>query len=164
MPKASVLVVVAVEHVPSASTGTWNRYAENDAVVVARAVTLNFVTATSTDQAFAAVSTDPILYGPFAVGANPAGFIAGVVVGGFMNLQQAQDPDISAALGASLGTTGDTQSQALTQLNTLLTERGWYVPVYEDFTYAGYNADKVAEPQWAGTNNFLVLQSITSAS
>ncbi len=40
-------------------------------------ITLNFITATSTDQAFAAVSTDPILFGPFAVGANPAGFIAG---------------------------------------------------------------------------------------
>ncbi len=77
-----------------------------------------------------------------------------------MNLQQAQDPDISAALGASLGTTGDTQAQALTQLNTLLTERGWYVPVYEDFTYAGYNADSVQAPAFAGTNNYLVLSAI----
>ena len=34
--------------------------------------------------------------------------------------------------------------------------------MYEDFTYAGYNADKVAEPKWAGTNNYLVLQSITA--
>ncbi|MEI4278473.1 ABC transporter substrate-binding protein [Klenkia terrae] len=126
-------------------------------------ITLTFVTATSTDQAFAAVSTDPILFGPFGIGANPAGFVAGVVVGGFMNLQQAQDPDISAALGASLGTTGDTQAQALTQLNTLLTERGWYVPVYEDFTYAGYNADSMGEPSFAGTNNYLVLSAIQPA-
>ncbi len=80
-----------------------------------------------------------------------------------MNLQQAQDPDISAALGASLGTTGDTQAQALTQLNTLLTERGWYVPVYEDFTYAGYNADSVQAPAFAGTNNYLVLSAIQPA-
>jgi peptide/nickel transport system substrate-binding protein len=126
-------------------------------------ITLNFVTATSTDQVFAAVGTDPVLFGPFAVGANPAGFVAGVVVGGFMNQQGAQDPDISAALGASLGSTGDAQAQALTQLNTLLTERGWYVPVYEDFTYAGYNADSVAEPSFAGTNNYLVLSAITPA-
>lgn len=126
-------------------------------------ITLNFITATSTDQAFAAVSTDPILFGPFGIGANPAGFVAGVVVGGFMNLQQAQDPDISAALGASLGTTGDTRAQALTQLNTLLTERGWYVPVYEDFTYAGYNADSVSAPAFAGTNNYLVLSAIQPA-
>ena len=48
-------------------------------------ITLNFVTATSTDQLFAAVNTDPLLWGPFAVGAQPAGFIAGVVYGGFMN-------------------------------------------------------------------------------
>ena len=40
-------------------------------------VTLNFVTATSTDQLFAAVRTDPLAFGPFAVGQQPAGFVAG---------------------------------------------------------------------------------------
>ena len=127
-------------------------------------VNLEFVTATSTDQVFAAAQTEPMLFGPFAVGGQPQGFVAGVVVGGFMNLQQAKDPDIEAALGKSLGSTGADQEQALTDLNRAITEKGWYIPVYEDFTYAGYNADKVAEPKWAGTNNFLVLQSITSAS
>ena len=36
--------------------------------------------------------------------------------------------------------------------------------MYEDFTYVGYNADKVAEPAFAGTNNYLVLSAIKPAS
>jgi peptide/nickel transport system substrate-binding protein len=127
-------------------------------------ITMNFVVATSTDQVFAAVNTDPVLWGPFAVGAQPAGFVAGVVYGGFMNTQGAKEPEIEAALGGALGATGDAQEQALTALNRAITANAWYIPVYEDFTYAGYNADKVSEPSWAGTNNYLVLQSITSAS
>jgi peptide/nickel transport system substrate-binding protein len=126
-------------------------------------ITMNFVTATSTDQVFAAVRTDPAIFGPFAVGANPAGFIAGVVYGGFMNMQGAKEPEIDASLGAALGATGDAQEQALTDLNTAITSNGWYIPVYEDFTYAGYNADKVAEPAFAGTNNYLVLSEIQPA-
>ena len=74
-----------------------------------------------------------------------------------MNMQGAKEPEIEAALGAALGATGDAQEQALTDLNRAITENGWYIPVYEDFTYVGYNADKVAEPAFAGTNNYLVL-------
>ena len=74
-----------------------------------------------------------------------------------MNLQGAKDPAIEASLGAALGATGDAQKQALTDLNAAITAHGWYIPVYEDFTYSGYNADKVAEPGFAGTNNYLVL-------
>jgi peptide/nickel transport system substrate-binding protein len=127
-------------------------------------VTMNFVAATSTDQFFAAAATQPLLFGPFGVGSNPAGFVAGVVVGGFANLQKATNPAIEGALGAALGATGDAQQGALKELNAAITNEGWYIPVYEDFTYTGYNADKVSEPKWAGTNNFLVLQSITPAS
>jgi peptide/nickel transport system substrate-binding protein len=127
-------------------------------------ITMNFVTATSTDQVFAAVNTDPVIWGPFTVGANPAGFVAGVVYGGFMNTQGAKEPDIEQALGGALGGTGDAQEQALTALNTALTAHGWYIPVYEDFTYVGYNADKVSEPAFAGTNNYLVLSAIQPAS
>lgn len=123
-------------------------------------VTLNFITATSTDAIFAAAATQPLLFGPFGVGNHPEGFVAGVVVGGFMNLQKASDPDIEAALGASLGATGDAQASALKDLNAALTEKVWYLPIYEDFNYTGYNAAKVAEPKWAGTNNWLVLSSI----
>ncbi len=127
-------------------------------------ITLNFITATSTDQVFAAVNTDPLLWGPFAVGAQPAGFIAGVVYGGFMNTQGAKEPEIEAALGGALGATGDAQEQALTDLNRAITENAWYIPVYEDFTYVGYNADTVAEPAFAGTNNYLVTSAIQPAS
>ena len=127
-------------------------------------VTLNIVPATSTDQVFAAAATQPLGFGPFGVGSNPAGFVAGVVVGGFANLQKASDPAIQGALGKALGSTGAEQEAALKDLNAAITNSGWYIPVYEDFTYTGYNADKVAEPKWAGTNNFLVLQSVTSAS
>jgi peptide/nickel transport system substrate-binding protein len=124
-------------------------------------VTLNIVPATSTDQVFAAATTQPLGFGPFGVGSNPAGFVAGVVVGGFANLQKASDPAVQGALGKALGSTGAEQEAALKDLNASITNSGWYLPVYEDFTYTGYNADKVAEPKWAGTNNFLVLQSIT---
>ena len=127
-------------------------------------VTLNIISATSTDQIFAAAATQPLGFGPFGVGSQPAGFVAGVVVGGFANLQKATDPAVEGALGKALGSTGAEQESALKELNAAITNSGWYIPVYEDFTYAGYNADKVAEPKWAGTNNFLVLQSITSAS
>jgi peptide/nickel transport system substrate-binding protein len=127
-------------------------------------VTMDFVTATSTDAVFAAAQTEPMLFGPFGIGNNPAGFVAGVLVGGFVNLQQAHDPAIEGPLGAALGATGDAQAAALTELNAAITDQGWFIPVYEDFIYAGYNADKVAEPGFAGTNGFLVLSSITSAN
>jgi peptide/nickel transport system substrate-binding protein len=127
-------------------------------------ITLNFVTATSTDQLFASVRTDPVIFGPFSVGSQPAGFVAGVLYGGFMNMQGAKEPDIESSLGAALGATGDAQEQALTALNRAITEHAWFIPVYEDFTYVGYNADKVAEPSFAGTGNFLVLSAIQPAA
>ena len=123
-------------------------------------ITLNFVTATSTDQVFAAVRTDPVIFGPFAVGAQPQGFVAGVVYGGFMNMQGAEEPEIESALGAALGGS----EEALTDLNRALTANGWYIPVYEDFTYFGYNADTVAPPEFAGANNYLVLQAVQPAA
>ena len=127
-------------------------------------ITMNFLTATSTDQVFAAVRTDPLLWGPMAVGAQPQGFVAGVVYGGFMNMQGAKEPEIEGSLGAALGATGDAQEQALTDLNRAITTNGWYIPVYEDFTYFGSNPDKVSEPEFAGTNNYLVLSAIQPAA
>jgi peptide/nickel transport system substrate-binding protein len=142
---------------------------DEDAVVIQSqlaevGITLNFVNATSTDQVFAAVRTDPVIFGAFAVGAKPAGFVAGVVYGGFMNMQGAKEPEIESALGAALGASGDAQEQALTDLNRAITANGWYIPVYEDFTYFGYNADTVAPPEFAGTNNYLVLKAIAPAA
>jgi peptide/nickel transport system substrate-binding protein len=125
--------------------------------------THNSNTATSTDQVFAAVNTDPVLWGPFAVGGQPAGFVAGVVYGGFMNTQGAKEPDIEAALGGALAATGDAQEQALTDLDRAITEHAWYIPVYEDFIYFGYNADKVEEPVLSGTNGYFVLAGMQPA-
>jgi peptide/nickel transport system substrate-binding protein len=127
-------------------------------------VKLNFVTATSTDAVFAAAATEPMLFGPFAVGDNPAGFVAGVVVGGFMNLQKASDPAIGAPLGKALGSSGADQESALKDLNDAITNQGWYIPVYEDFIYMGYNADKVSKPSFAGTNGWFVLSALAPAS
>ena len=127
-------------------------------------VTLNFITATSTDAEFAAAKTQPLLFGPFAVGNQPQGFVAGVVYGGFMNLQKASDPDIGSALGKALSSSGAEQATALKALNDAITNKGWYLPIYEDFIYTGYNAKKVAVPAYAGTNGWLVLTSIKPAA
>jgi peptide/nickel transport system substrate-binding protein len=127
-------------------------------------VKLNFVTATSTDAVFAAAQTQPLLFGPFAVGGNPAGFTAGVVYGGFMNLQHATDPNIEASLGKALGSTGADQEAALKQLNAAITNDGWYIPVYESYIYFGYDPAKVAKPAIYGNYGEAVLSSIKPAS
>lgn len=127
-------------------------------------VTVNFQTATSTDALFAAINTTPLGFGPFGVGNQPAGFVAGVLYGGFMNAQHATDPNIESALGAALGGTGSARDQALKQLNAAITNDGWYIPVYEDYVYYGYNPNKVAEPVYSGTNGYPLLSSIKPAS
>ena len=127
-------------------------------------VKLQFVTATSTDAVFAAAQTQPLLFGPFSIGTNPAGFVAGVVYGGFMNLQHATDPKIQAALGGALGATGDAQKGALTQLNAAITNDGWYLPIYESFNYFGYDAKKVAKPALYANYGQIVLSSVKPAS
>jgi peptide/nickel transport system substrate-binding protein len=127
-------------------------------------VKLNFKTASSTDAVFASVSTTPLLFGPFAVGNQPAGFVAGVLYGGFMNLQKAADPAIASALGSALGGTGSERDAALTKLNTAITDSGWYVPLYEDYIYYGYDSSKVAAPTYSGTNGYLLLSQITPAN
>ena len=123
-------------------------------------ITLKFTIVTSTDAVFAAVSTTPLLFGAFSVGGQPAGFVAGVLYGGFMNLQQAKDPAIAGPLGAALGTTGAAQTSALKQLNAAITNDGWYVPLYESYISYGYNAKKVQEPVYSGTNGYLLLSQI----
>jgi peptide/nickel transport system substrate-binding protein len=127
-------------------------------------VKLNFVTATSTDAVFAAAQTQPMLFGPFAIGSNPAGFVAGVVYGGFMNLQHAKDPNIEAALGGALGGTGAVKDAALKKLNAAITDDGWYLPVYEDYIYFGYNKAKIAKPELYGSYGQMVLSSIKPSS
>jgi peptide/nickel transport system substrate-binding protein len=129
-------------------------------------VKLNFITATSTDAVFAAAQTQPLLYGNsgFTVGTNPAGFVAGVLYGGFMNLQKATDPKIESALGAALGGTGSAKDDALKQLNAAITNDGWYIPFYETFINYGYDSSKVAQPAVSPTYGYVVLTSVEPAS
>jgi len=129
-------------------------------------VTLNFVTATSTDAVFAAAQTQPLLYNStgFTVGTNPAGFVAGVLYGGFMNLQKATDPNIESALGAALGGTGGAKDDALKQLNAAITNDGWYIPFFETYIYNGYDKRKVAEPAISPTYGYVVLSTVKPAS
>jgi peptide/nickel transport system substrate-binding protein len=127
-------------------------------------VKVNFITATSTDAAFAAAQTQPLLFGPFAVGSNPAGFTAGVVYGGFMNLQHAKDPNIEKALGGALGGSGSAKDAALKDLNAAITDDGWYIPLYESYIYFGYDKSKVAAPALYGNYGEAVLSSIKPAS
>ncbi|MEI4271216.1 ABC transporter substrate-binding protein [Klenkia sp. LSe6-5] len=126
-------------------------------------ITLNLVAASSTDQVFAAVTTDPVIFGPFAVGSQPEGFVAGVLYGGFMNLQGAEEPEIAQPMGQALASTGEEREQALTDLNRAIAENVWFVGMYEDFTHYGYNSEKVAEPSFAGQNNWLLISSVEPA-
>ena len=127
-------------------------------------VQLNFQTVSSTDAFFKAVTTTPLLFGPFGVGNTPAGFVAGVLYGGFMNGQHATDPNIASSLGAALGGTGSDRDAALKKLNAAITDDGWYVPLYEDYIYNGYDKSKVAAPVYSGTNGYLLLSQIKPAS
>ena len=129
-------------------------------------VTLHFVTATSTDAVFAAAQTQPLLFNGqgFAIGNEPAGFVAGVVYGGFMNLQHAKDPNIEAALGAALGGSGAAKDAALKKLNDAITDDGWYIPIFESYVYFGYDKAKVAAPKIHSSYGQAVLASIKPAS
>jgi peptide/nickel transport system substrate-binding protein len=129
-------------------------------------VKLNFVNATSTDAVFAAAQTQPLLYGAsgFTVGTNPAGFVAGVLYGGFMNLQKATDPNIESALGAALGGTGSAKDDGLKNLNAAITNDGWFIPFYETYIYDGYDKSKVSEPAISPTYGYVVLSAVKPAS
>ena len=123
-------------------------------------VQMNFVTATSTDAAFAAATTTPLGWAASLAVGNPLGFVQGVLYGGFMNLQKATDPAIESALGAAAAASGADVDAALKKLNAAITSSGWFIAVYESFTYLGYNAAKVTAPAFAGTSAYIVLSSV----
>ena len=126
-------------------------------------VTMNFVTATSTDAFFAAATTTPLGWAPSLAVGSPLGFVQGVLYGGFMNLQKATDATLEAALGEASAATGAEQEAALKKVNAAITSQAWFLPVYESFVYVGYDASKVATPEFAGTNSYIVLSSIAPA-
>lgn len=123
-------------------------------------VQMNFQTATSTDAAFAAATTTPLGWAASLAVGNPLGFVQGVLYGGFMNLQKATDPAIDKALGAAAAASGADLDAALKDLNAAITSSGWFIAVYESFTYLGYDAKKVTAPAFAGTGAYIILSSI----
>ena len=82
-----------------------------------------------------------------------------------MNIQGAKEPEIEQAAAARRSVPPVTRRSRRGRTSTGRSPRTrWYIPVYEDFTYYGYNADKVAEPAFAGENNYLVLSAIQPAT
>ena len=71
--------------------------------------------------------------------------------------------DLHTSMLAGAATLLAERQQALTDLNRAITANGWYIPVYEDFTYFGYNPETVAEPVF-GAVTYLDLASIEPAS
>lgn len=126
-------------------------------------VTMELNPASSTDAVFAAARTQPLGFGPFAFN-DLLGFVQGVVYGGFMNLQEATNPEIEAAMEAATKAPADARTEQLQELNRAVVTEGWYIPMYESFTYAGYNADRVTEPKFRGTNNYIQLSSLQPAA
>jgi peptide/nickel transport system substrate-binding protein len=105
------------------------------------------------------VNTTPIIINEWGLGLRPAGFVAGPVTSGFMNTQGAENERISAALGPALG--GD--PDALVELNNALVEEGWWIGLYETFTYAGYNPGTVADVPFGGISGIVVMSDVTPA-
>ncbi|MGW1786070.1 ABC transporter substrate-binding protein [Streptomyces sp. NPDC002143] len=119
--------------------------------------------AASTEEVFAAVNTTPLGYGPINW-VDPVAVVQSLIVGGFMNTQKATDKQITEATNAAAGSTGAQRTEALTKLNTRLVEAGWLIPVYESYSYAGYNAKKVKPLTFAGNDPYPLLSSIKPAS
>ncbi|WP_219417413.1 ABC transporter substrate-binding protein [Pseudonocardia nigra] len=119
-------------------------------------ITMNVRTAASTEELFASVETQPLGYFPLSW-TDPLGIVQGVVVGGFLNLQQASDPAISDALGRAAAATGDARAEALTDLNAALVAQGWMIPLYESYSYWAYDADTLQKVTFSGTDQYPLL-------
>lgn len=121
--------------------------------------------ASSTEEIFAAVQTQP-LGGPIPLTwTNPPGNVFGVLFG-FANFHGAQNPEIQAAAGAVAGAGADdaAREEALAQLNTAIVESGWLIPLYEQLSPWAYNDAKVAELTFSGAEPFPILATIQPAS
>jgi peptide/nickel transport system substrate-binding protein len=125
-------------------------------------IKMNIKVTTSTDEIFAAVATQPIGYLPLGW-ANEVGVTAGVLVGGFANVQHAENPVIGAALGKASNAKGDGQAAALKELNHALVDEGWIIPIAEQYSYIGYNTKKVAEPKFPGLDGIPLLTTLQPA-
>lgn len=119
--------------------------------------------AASTEEAFAAVNTTPLGYLAFNW-PEPVVAMQAVVLGGFLNTQKATDKQLTEYTDAAAGATGAKRTEALTKLNARLVEAGWLIPLYESYSYAGYNTKKVKPLTFAGNDAYPLLSSIKPAS
>jgi len=123
--------------------------------------------ASSTEELFTAVQTEP-LGGPLPLTwTNPAGNVFGVLFG-FANFHGADNADIKAAAGAygAAQGAGDEKAQAaaLKDLNRAIVDSGWLIPLFEQVAPWPYNTAKVAEPTFPGAEVFPLLATIQPAS
>nr|WP_274636129.1 ABC transporter substrate-binding protein [Microbacterium bovistercoris] len=128
-------------------------------------VNVKLQNASSTEEQFKAVQTQP-LGGPLALTwTNPLGNVFGVLFG-FANFHGAKAPQIQAAAGALGAAGGDAAKQkaALTDLNRAIVDSGWLIPLYEQLSPWAYNDKKVAKPTFPGADPFPLLSSLQPAS
>ncbi|HWM16441.1 MAG TPA: ABC transporter substrate-binding protein [Microbacterium sp.] len=123
--------------------------------------------ASSTEEIFAAVQTQP-MGGPLALTwTNPPGNVFGVLFG-FANFHGAENPEIQGAAGAYGAAAGsgdeDAQAAALTDLNSAIVESGWLLPLFEQLSPWAYNTSALDEPTFPGTDSFPILSTLTPAS
>ena len=113
-------------------------------------VTVNLKNASSTEELFAVVQTEP-LGGPLPLTwTNPLGNVFGVLFG-FANFHKAENGEIQAAAGALGGAQDDeAKAAALGDLNRAIVDSGWLIPLYEQLAPWAYNTAKLAEPTFAG--------------
>lgn len=125
-------------------------------------VTMNIVSASSTEELFAAVNTSPV--GPIALGwGNPVGVMFGVVLG-FANPHQDASPALAGATGAVAGAQSDEdRAAALLALNEALVTTGSYIPVYEQLSTWAFTGAKVAPIVFPGGDTTPLLTSIKPA-
>ncbi len=127
-------------------------------------VTVNLKTASSTEEAFAAVQTTP-LGGPIALTwTNPAANVFGVLFG-FANYHKAKNDGIQAAAGAYGAATDDAAKKAaLTDLNKAIVGSGWLIPLFDQLSPWAFDKKKVAEPTFPGADSFPLLSTLAPAS
>ncbi|HEX5729510.1 ABC transporter substrate-binding protein [Microbacterium sp.] len=121
--------------------------------------------ASSTEELFAAVQTQP-LGGPIPLTwTNPAGNVFGVLFG-FANFHGAENAEIQGAAGAYAAAGDDEAAQetALTDLNRAIVDNGWLIPLYNQLSPWAYNTEKVAELTFPGAEPFPILATVQPAS
>ncbi len=107
-------------------------------------ITMQPKVAASTDEIFAAVMTDGLGLLPGVTMTDPFGFIIGVLVNGFANMQKAQSPEIAGALGQYFAAqTAGAKKAALENLNTAVVTQAWAIPLLEGRTYVTFNAKRI---------------------